>query len=356
MKKIALLAVKNEAWIIERCLTILDNFCDVILIADGQSTDGSLALYEKFKKVQLVDDHLVSIKGQNRRAGLLNAARQIEGNNLLFFLDADEFIMFPADEAGWEKRLQQLDPGDVIEVPWLWLWKSPIHYRDDMSVWSDRWLPFVFCDDRKSQYTIGDWHESRIPGLNSRLFRSDEVALVHFATVAKNKFESRQNWCRVMEFLNAKTTLKQINHNYSQTLDERSIKLKILSDECLSKWSDLKIDLRNFEDPELNWYDLEVLKMLALHTPEKFRQLDIWDTNWEYKRQLAIAADYSDVPPTPIKDTRNWEQKIYQTYLKENIENPFWRDINFFKHRLNKLVKRKAPALHKYIKGKLLSN
>lgn len=354
MKKIALLAVKNEAWILERNLTILDNFCDIILVADGQSTDGSLTIYKKFKKVQLVDDHSVSIKGKNRRGELLNAARQIEGNNLLFFLDADELVMLPQDEKKWEEILQQLKPGEIIEVPWLWLWKSALHYRDDASVWSDRWLPFVFYDDRHSQYEIGDWHESRIPGSNQKVVRCKELALVHFATVARNKFESRQDWCRMMEFLNTKKSVKHINIVYAYTLDERNIQLKGLSNECLAKWETLGVDINRFDDPELNWYDLEVLKLMSLHGEKKFNSLNIWDTNWEYKRQLAIAsAGYPDVPLTPIKDSRNWEQKIYHNYLKENIENPFWRDINYFKYKLNELVKRNAPALHEYIKGKL---
>jgi hypothetical protein len=48
VKIIALLPVKNEAWVLEHTLASLSGFCDVILVNDQQSTDGSRSIAARF--------------------------------------------------------------------------------------------------------------------------------------------------------------------------------------------------------------------------------------------------------------------------------------------------------------------
>ena len=45
MKIIAILPVRNEAWIIRHTLTILEQICDVIILADGDSTDKTREIW-----------------------------------------------------------------------------------------------------------------------------------------------------------------------------------------------------------------------------------------------------------------------------------------------------------------------
>ncbi len=349
MNKIALIASKNESWIIEKCLKILDNFCDLILISDGDSNDGSIEIYKKFKKVKLVDPHEVQVKGQNRRTNLLHAARKIPGDNILFFLDSDELPILP-DPYELKSFLSDLKKGEVVEVPWLWLWKSPFHYRNDNSVWSNRWLPFIFFDDRISQYEIGDWHESRIPGKNLKTRRTQISSLIHFATVPKNRFESRQRYCMLKEFLYLNNDYPSINQTYVQTIDERNIKLKRLKQDDIDNWNRIGVELNYFNDDELNWYDLEVLKIFKKYGLKKFYSLNIWDINWEYKRQLAL--DSEEIPDFAIIDNRNFEQRVYHYFLNKNINNPFWRNKFFIRYKLIGLLKFYSPKFYNLIKSK----
>jgi len=349
MNKIALIASKNESWIIEKCLIILDNFCDLILISDGDSNDGSIEIYKKFKKVKLVKPHEVQVKGQNRRANLLEAARKIPGDNILFFLDSDELPILP-DPCELKSLLSDLKKGEIVEVPWLWLWKSPFHYRNDNSVWSNRWLPFIFFDDRISQYEIGDWHESRMPGYNLKTLRASITSLVHFATIPKNRFESRQRYCMIKEFLNLNKDYPSINLTYIQTIDERNIKLKKLELNILDNWKKTGVDLNFFNDDELNWHDLEILKIFKKYGVKKFFSLNIWDINWEYKRQLAIGLEA--IPDFEILDKRNIEQRLYHYFLNKNNNNPFWRNKFFIRYNLIGLVKKISPRIYQKIKSR----
>ena len=55
MKVIALLPVRNEAWVLPHTLSCLSGFCDVIIVSDQDSTDESRAICRRFAKVALLD-------------------------------------------------------------------------------------------------------------------------------------------------------------------------------------------------------------------------------------------------------------------------------------------------------------
>ena len=50
-KVIASLGIKNEEWIIEKTLRVLDRFCDKIIIVDDHSTDNTEKICRSFDKV-----------------------------------------------------------------------------------------------------------------------------------------------------------------------------------------------------------------------------------------------------------------------------------------------------------------
>src|SRR5204862_1611085 len=47
MKVIALVPVRNESWILEHSLACWSAFCDVIIVSDQESTDGSRDIYRR---------------------------------------------------------------------------------------------------------------------------------------------------------------------------------------------------------------------------------------------------------------------------------------------------------------------
>ena len=55
MKIIALLPVRNEAWVLRHALACLSGFCDVVLVSDQQSDDGSREICTGFPKVRLIE-------------------------------------------------------------------------------------------------------------------------------------------------------------------------------------------------------------------------------------------------------------------------------------------------------------
>src|SRR5882762_2279488 len=81
MKVIALLPVRNEAWVLRHSLACLSAFCDVILVNDQASEDASREICREFPKVVLMESPVPRICEQARWE-LWDAARHYDGYNL----------------------------------------------------------------------------------------------------------------------------------------------------------------------------------------------------------------------------------------------------------------------------------
>src|SRR4249919_1285552 len=95
MKIIALVPVRNEAWVLDHSLTCWSGFCDVVIVNDQKSTDETREICRRFPKVVLLESapaDTVARLPQQARWRLLDAARNYDGNNLLWCTDADELV------------------------------------------------------------------------------------------------------------------------------------------------------------------------------------------------------------------------------------------------------------------------
>lgn len=271
MKIVTLIPVKNEAWILPWTLKNISSFSDVIIIADQSSTDGSLEIYNKFEKVKVIKNPHQGHSNLVRKV-LLEEARKIEGNNLIFCIDADEMIS-PTFVEKIKKDMEAKDSGVAISLPWIQLFRSPLSYRCD-SVWKDNFKQIAFLDDRKSDYdstyVIND-HTSRIPKQNMVAIYK-EYPLLHFQFIAWEKSQIKQAWYMCSELIQSLQSVRKINYRYSSS---------ILNPTCIEKtpesWYE-KIKLPKAEIFESG--DEERLKEIFDFFNEKgilfFEPLDIW--------------------------------------------------------------------------------
>ncbi len=80
----------------------------------------------------------------------------------------------------------------------------------------------------------------------------------------------------------------------------RNLKQQNYQKNGLDKYGNL---VKNFQIKKENffWYDLECLKKFKEYGVNKFKWLDIWDIDWEEKRQTAIEKGHK----LEIPDFRN---------------------------------------------------
>lgn len=350
MKIIAVMPVKNEEWILERTLRALSYFCDAIIVADQNSTDKTPDILRSCPKVHVIENREV-LHNNTVRWRLLEAARQFDGYNLIMMFDADEL---PAATIMNEKNLEtlaSLPVGWSAEFRWIQLWRNPRQYRDDRSVWSNMWKHMAFKDDRQMMYesrvVIND-HTARIPQTavqNTR--RLPDIPILHFQFVVFDRMLAKQRWYRITEHLFSSRSATDINSMYAITRDERDILLKEVPREWTKPWEDVGVDLDQFQVGELFWYDIETLRHFRKHGVRRLADLDIWDVDWEQKRQLALAQGYDGLPEKPIRDPRNLEQKLCHIYLHRYFSTPSWYPVReaIFSNMMTKSreVARKIP-------------
>ena len=92
MKKIVIMPVKNEEWILETSLASSSLWADYIIVADQNSTDKTQEICKKFEKVIYIQNKDTNFNESERRKLLLKEARKFWSDNLIFYIDADEIV------------------------------------------------------------------------------------------------------------------------------------------------------------------------------------------------------------------------------------------------------------------------
>ncbi|MFO5494935.1 MAG: glycosyltransferase family 2 protein, partial [Cuspidothrix sp.] len=114
-KIVVITPVKNEAWILDRFLSVTSQFADHIIIADQNSTDGSQAICKKYPKVILIENKSQQFNEAERQLLLIQTARDlVQEHKIILALDADEILAANATKtASWQKMLQA-EPGTIL--------------------------------------------------------------------------------------------------------------------------------------------------------------------------------------------------------------------------------------------------
>jgi hypothetical protein len=296
MKKIAVMPVKNEEWIIEHTLTCASLFFDHIIVADQNSSDRTAAICNKFTKVVYIKNNTTEYNEGDRRQLLLDAARTFEGNNFIANLAADEvFSANILDQQVFDRLVKDQRPGTSFSFHWVQLWRSDKEFRDDNSVWSNSYRPFAFIDDRVTNYKKGFAHLSIVPeDLMSSAVVNNEIKVLHYQFVDFERMLAKQRWARLLEFehYTQPDFLKSIilNNKYYITKDEHDITLSHVKDEWFSAYNQF-----NISSTARTWHVDAAIDFIKKYGANRLVWLDIWDYDWANN----------------ITDNRNIIQKIY---------------------------------------------
>ena len=226
MKIIAMMPVRNEAWILPHSLACLSAFCDVILVSDQDSEDESREICRRFPKVVLLESSQRLVCEQARWL-LLDAARGYEGCNLLWCTDADE-LMSPTLAARFiDAQRGALAPGTVVECLYYHLWSRPDRYRSEGGNYAPYWKEIALLDDRRMDYSRArrlPLHEHRVPieGAAARV-RAENLPVLHLQWLLAERNQMKQAWYRCRELLDGEKAAAAINAFYSVTLPDAAV-------------------------------------------------------------------------------------------------------------------------------------
>lgn len=275
MKIIALLPVLNEAWVLPHSLACLSAFSDVIIVSDQNSDDRSREICRTFPKVVLLESTESQISTRARWT-LLDAARDFDGHNLLWYTDADELVSPAAVRHVVDSRRSELVPGAVVECSYVHLWTSVRRYRHDGWKYAPHAKAIAFVDDRRMDYDRSrerSIHEPRVPlaGATSAVL-ADDLKVLHLQWLLAQRTQFRQAWYRCREWLDGGRTAAEINEGYVLTLPDARVQTL----DVPPAWTE-GLTFPDFSiDREPSWSERDILGWFDERTPEFFEPLEIW--------------------------------------------------------------------------------
>lgn len=289
-KIVGLVQVRNEEHIIEQCLACLAHFVDAIIILNDASHDKTLNIInflaqQSLHKIKKIISNQFSMwqKGfeSANRQKLLDAGRAIGGTHFVL-IDADEVITANClQESMLRKQILSLQPGDRLDLTWIQLWRSPYQYRNDKSMWSDQWASAIFCDDRAARYKKYHLHGSRLPSpLLGKIYTlpAYEYGIMHFQFVNWQNLLIKQAWYRCLERIRLPNkSVDEINKRYAPSKSEINLKTVPTPNQWFDGYP--AFDPMIYTKTVL-WRKQQVREWFVKYGKNYFKQLDIWDINW----------------------------------------------------------------------------
>ncbi|MBI3652542.1 MAG: glycosyltransferase family 2 protein [Acidobacteria bacterium] len=302
-KIVVVTPVKNEAWILERFLSVTSQFADLILIADQGSTDESVALCQRFPKATVIENPSEKYDEASRQQLLINQARdRVPEPKIILALDADEILAANAlTTSSWQEMLRA-KPGTVLcfEKPDLYLTTAQcIRYA--------RPWPLGYVDDGAAHHP-SKVHSIRIPTPETApKLHVKEVQILHYALVRLEAQHSKRRMYCVLEHILRTAPVWRRRLGYRYQMDWPSLgKLEASPHEWFAHWEQLGIDMHTIQTERYYWQDYEVLRHFFQYGVRRFWVDNIWDFDWEQCRRYAQAIGISEIPPTKISPPPRW--------------------------------------------------
>ena len=339
---ICLTATKNEDWIIRLFLEIMSHVADHIIILDQNSTDNTREICREFRKVILIENVSDVFNEPERQKILIDKARELfPGDRLLLTFDADDIpsanILYSKE---WKDIVDNIKPGVAVNLQNVCLYNSPYEFRTNSKVIKGlSYIPYAMWDNNKL-HTGEKIHTHRIPyDRNISPIKLTDVVSMHYQFADKNRALSKQRWYMCYERVTFKEESPfEIGRRYDWTIRQlhrwRPRKSPI---EWTKGWEDLGINLNNYKKQEYFWWTWDVLRYFQIYGEGFFKDLPIWDYDWEKARKYGIEIGELGLPEKPIKDPRSFGKKI-SNYIYSNYF-PAKNTKDIFPNWLYKLLK-----------------
>lgn len=318
-KLICMTPVRNEAWCLDVFLRCTSLWADHIILADQNSTDGSIEIAGRYPKVTLIENKNEEYDEASRQKLLISEARKIDGPRILVALDSDEiFTSNFLSTPDWEKILQS-NPGEVFGFQWANILPDQENYFP-----SSFYYPWMINDDGTEHNNYVKYiHSMRIPypiEADMGYYKVKDFKVLHLAYTHRSRVISKNRFYQCVEMAH--------EANYSPVSYFRGYNLQKEKTYSLPKEWTMGYEINGidiFKEIDLTknhfWFDVEVIEYLKKYGLHKFRLLDIWDKEWISQMKEA----------KEIIDPRNFRIRILHFYLRSTqrfYPNPLVKAID----------------------------
>lgn len=276
------------------------HYADHVILADQGSGDETRALAARFgARVSVIDNPADDFDESVRARLLLTAARQRGPERVLLYLDWDESLSANVLHAPEWRRFLGAPPGTAGYMRWVHLVGGPDRYAARGILTPSLGGPFAFVDDGREAVGLKAIHGSRGPGSDGVRFDFEQVVVLHYSRLGGTLSALKGAWYKVyFRRRGGRAFWTCRNHNGERVMtaaDLEPLPRDWVAEFEAAGWR------WHWQEPELPWQALDVLRSFAVYGEQRFWALDIWDEfDWEDYRRRAERAGHSDIPRTPI--------------------------------------------------------
>lgn len=298
MKLTALMACRNEDWILGLSLRSVLMWCDSVVILLHACTDGSADIVEQVirendrGRVQVIREPAEVWAEMDHRQRMLNWARMY-GAMHIAYVDADEVLsgnLLRSPLLG----IPELARNEILQLPWVCLARSLDHYYA-AGPWYNAWVSTVFQDSPELHWTSEtrggyDFHHREPFGRDLKPYRpiqqspdpaKHQGGLMHLQFVSERRLRAKQCLYKLTEVIRwpGRDSVDVINRRYDLAVYQ-SDPAKVATAEVPRSWwlpyADLLkyVDVRPYAEP---WQEKVCQELWAKHGREKFQGLDLFD-------------------------------------------------------------------------------
>lgn len=299
---IVMTPVRNEAWVLHAFLKATSLWADHIIIADQMSTDGSREIALSYPKVRLIDNDKPEFNESERQQMLIDKAREIEGDKILFGLDSDEIFSANFIETDdWQKILDS-KPGAVFWFKWAEILPNQMEYWESEKTH----YPWMFHDDGVEPHGnyVRKMHSMRIPypiGEKDMHYVND-FRVLHLAYLNTSRVDAKRRFYKFIDWELNDRNIISLSRTYSQSKKED--KVYKLPDHFI--YSKPQFDFNLFDEVDTSgskfWFDDYILKRIERHGKTIWK-IDLWDKEF--------------LGHSNLEDQRTVGYKIIHWYLKK---------------------------------------
>ncbi|RCJ29598.1 family 2 glycosyl transferase [Nostoc minutum NIES-26] len=301
-KIVVITPVKNEAWILDRFLSVTSQFADYIIIADQNSTDDSQAICKKYPKVILIENKSDKFNEAERQLLLIQTARDlISEHKIILALDADEILAANAMKTQSWQAMLKAKPGTV-----LFFEKPDLFVTTHQCIRTGILTPLGYVDDG-AEHQPQSIHSVRIPvpEYATRLHIHD-IKILHYAVTRLEAHASKIRMYSVIENVLGVGNAIARRSRYTSKQDYLKLgKVETAPKEWFTGWEEKEIDMHTVIKQKYYSYDFEVLHYFHKYGLRRFWMEDIWKFDWEACRQYAKSQGMLDIPDRQIPKQSN---------------------------------------------------
>lgn len=280
-KLTGLMLARNEDWIIGLSARVALTWCDELIVLDHDSTDDTPSLLADLAveypgRVTVLHESNPDWAEMDHRQRLLEEARERWATHIAI-VDADEVMTADLTRKIKAMVFQIVKSARVLCVPMFCMWRGLDKYRQDNSIWSNRFLTLAFADHPSLQWSAKNgyqWHQ-REPknSLLLPMVKRSNGGVMHLQFADWRRLTAKHALYKMREVLADKQPVHKIDHMYNLALDESKMHLV---DAPREWWIGYEKWMKYYRPDVEPWHAEECERLVALHGRDTFNGVNLF--------------------------------------------------------------------------------